>query len=155
MHTRALVPGRGLGSARLAPDDVGDGAAARAHLREAVLERLGRGEVSGAAVAQAGVLDLEAAVGLGGGAVTDFLGADPDEVPDADPVRLLPLDVPVRCVHGRDDDIVPIEQSRSYVDAATAAGTDATLVPVEGDHFVVIDPSSAAWTRPLEVLADL
>lgn len=105
-----------------------------------------------AAVAQAGVLDLEAAVGLGGGAVTDFLGADPDEVPDADPVRLLPLDVPVRCVHGRDDDIVPIEQSRSYVDAATAAGTDATLVPVEGDHFVVIDPSSAAWTRTLEVL---
>ena len=46
----------------------------------------------------------------------------------------------MRCVHGTDDVVVPIDQSQGYVEAATAAGGDATLTEVEGDHFVVIDP---------------
>jgi acetyl esterase/lipase len=108
-----------------------------------------------AAVSQAGVLDLDAATGLGSGAVESFLGRRPEQVPDADPLRQVPLDVPVRCVHGRDDDIVPIEQSRSYVDAATAAGADATLTPVDGDHFVLIDPRSSAWATTLQLLEAL
>jgi fermentation-respiration switch protein FrsA (DUF1100 family) len=67
----------------------------------------------------------------------------------------VPLDVPVWCGHGTDDDIVPISQSRSYVAAATEAGGRAELVEVEGDHFVVIDPDSDAWRRTLQVLDDL
>src|SRR4051812_49998091 len=56
-----------------------------------------------AAVLQAGVLDLRAAVAddLGDGATAAFLGGLPDELPDryaaADPVRLLPTGVPVLC----------------------------------------------------------
>jgi acetyl esterase/lipase len=109
-------------------------------------------------VAQAGVLDLRAAheLGLGGGAVESFLGHPPGPGDDAlDPIRQVPLDVPVRCIHPRDDTRVPISQSASYVEAATAAGADADLLEVDGDHFVVIDPSSDVWTRTLEILAAL
>lgn len=110
------------------------------------------------AVSQAGVLDLRGAVdrGLGGGAVEGFLGDDRDGRYDvADPLARVPLDVPVVCIHGRDDQNVPIEQSRTYVDAARAEGAAADLVAVDGDHFVLIDPSSAAWTRTLQILDEL
>ena len=109
-------------------------------------------------VAQAGVLDLRAAhaLGLGGGAVERFLGHPPGPADDdVDPVRQVPLGVPVWCVHGRDDDIVPLEQSRTYVEAARAAGATATLVEVAGDHFAVVDPDAPAWARTLEVLASI
>jgi acetyl esterase/lipase len=106
-------------------------------------------------IAQAGVLDLRAAAaeGLGGGAVEAFLGHSPTAADDpVDPIRQVPLDVPVWCVHGDRDPIVPLSQSQSYVAAATAAGARAELVTVEGDHFVVIDPASDAWARTLAVL---
>ena len=106
-------------------------------------------------ISQAGVLDLVAAheAGLGGGAVEAFLGHPPGPADaDVDPIRQVPLGVPVWCVHGTDDGIVPISQSEAYVAAATAAGATAELVPVEGDHFVVIDPDSAAWARTLEII---
>jgi acetyl esterase/lipase len=109
-------------------------------------------------VSQAGVLDLRAAHrdGLGGGAVERFLGHPPGNA-DAgvDPIRMVPLDVPLWCVHGRDDDVVPISQSQGYVAAATAAGGRAELVEVDGDHFVVIDPASDAWTRTLAILDEI
>ena len=109
-------------------------------------------------VSQAGVLDLGSAYdeGLGGGAVEAFLGHPPGagDAP-ADPARQVPLDVPVWCVHGTGDDIVPIGQSRAYVAAATAAGARAELVEVDGDHFVVIDPASDAWARTLAILDSL
>jgi acetyl esterase/lipase len=108
-----------------------------------------------AAVSQAGVLDLAGAASLGAGAVEAFLGRPVDQVPDADPTGQVPLDVPVRCVHGRDDSTVPISQSEAYVAAATDAGADATLTPVDGDHFVVIDPRSEAWATTVRLLADL
>ena len=81
-------------------------------------------------VAQAGVLDLRtgAARGVGGTAIADLLGGGPDEVPErydwADPIAQVPLAVPVVCVHGHDDDSVPIAQSETYVAAANAAGGD-------------------------------
>ncbi len=108
-------------------------------------------------ISQAGVLDLRAAhdAGLGGGAVERFLGHPPGPGDaDVDPIRMVPLDVPVRCVHGTDDDIVPIDQSERYVDAAGAAGGDASLVRVGGDHFAVVDPATDAWTETLALLDD-
>jgi acetyl esterase/lipase len=106
-------------------------------------------------VSQAGVLDLRAAddAGLGDGAVAAFLGHPfgPDDAP-VDPLSQVPLDVPVWCVHGDADDVVPISQSTSYVDAATAAGATAELVRVDGDHFTVVDPGSEAWARTLAIL---
>ena len=106
-------------------------------------------------ISQAGVLDLRAAYdeGLGAGAVERFLGhaPGPGDVP-VDPQQQLPLDVPLWCVHGRADDIVPISQSEGYVTAATEAGARAELVAVDGDHFVVIDTGSDAWKQTLAIL---
>ena len=109
-------------------------------------------------VSQAGVLDLTAAYddALGGGVVEAFLGHPPGPADaEVDPIQQAPLDLPVWCVHGRSDQFVPIEQSRSYVAAATAAGGTAELVEVEGDHFVVIDPDSDAWSTTLAHLDTL
>ena len=110
-------------------------------------------------VSQAGVLDLRSAYAedLGGGAVVKLLGhrPAPDDAP-LDPFRQVPLDVPVHCVHGTDDDTVPLSQSQHYVAAARAAGATAELTTIEGaDHFVVIDPSSDAWRQTLAILDGL
>jgi acetyl esterase/lipase len=114
-----------------------------------------------AAVAQAGVLDLRAAHRdrLGNGAVADFLGGTPDDVPDryaaADPVAAVPIAAPVLCVHARADDTVPLAQSESYVAAATRAGGVATLHQVPGDHFSVIDPAHESWAVVRDALPGL
>jgi len=114
-----------------------------------------------AVVAQAGVLDLATAAttGVGGTAVTDFLGGTPNEVPQryawADPILQVPLAVPVVCVHGRADESVPFSQSERYVAAARAAGADVELVDVEGDHMAHRDPSSSAWAAVVDTLARL
>lgn len=111
-----------------------------------------------AVISQSGVLDLRKASdeGLGAGAVEAFLGNAPGPADNpVDPARQIPLDVPLWCVHGRDDTIVPIDQSEEYVAAAQAAGARAELVKVDGDHFVVIDPSSDAWSSTLKILDGL
>lgn len=106
-------------------------------------------------ISQAGVLDLRAAhdADLGAGAVEALLGHPPTTA-DArfDPAQQLPVDVPVWCVHARADANVPFSQSADYVERARAAGAEATLVEVDGDHFTVIDTASEAWTRQLAIL---
>lgn len=107
------------------------------------------------AISQAGVLDLVMSerAGLGGGAAASLLGHPPG--PDDgrwDPQQQIPLDVPVWCVHGVDDAIVPLGQSEGYVVDAQAAGAQAEVVRVPGDHFAVIDTSSEAWAATLGVL---
>jgi acetyl esterase/lipase len=105
-----------------------------------------------AAVLQAGVLDLGLAdtQRLGDGAVRDLIGGGPDEYPErfaaADPVRLLPTGAAVLCVHGADDTVVPVQQSRRYAEAAAAAGDEVEVRVVPGDHMTVIDPASDAWS---------
>ncbi len=111
-----------------------------------------------AVVSQAGVLDLvEArALGLSGNAVENLLGApgDPERYALADPMTVLPLEVPVYAVHGTEDTTVPPSQSEAYVAAATAAGATAELVRVPGDHFAVITPGSPAWEAILDRLEE-
>ncbi|MCU1497000.1 MAG: hypothetical protein JWM47_953 [Acidimicrobiales bacterium] len=113
-----------------------------------------------AAVSQAGVVDLRRAATdrLGGTATVDLLGGTPEDRSAryglVSPIERLPLGIPVRCVHGRRDDIVPLDQSERFVTAALAAGDDAVLAAFDGDHFDVVDaahPSWAAtvgWLRP-------
>jgi acetyl esterase/lipase len=109
-----------------------------------------------AAVLQAGVLDLAAAVAedLGSGATVGFLGGAPERLPEryaaADPVRLLPTGVPVLCVHGEADTTVPLDQSERYAAAATAAGDRVEVTAVPGDHMAVIDVTGEAWRRALD-----
>ena len=47
-------------------------------------------------------------------------------------------------VHAPGDDLVPLSQSTTYVEAARAAGDDCRLVPVPGGHFEHLDPASEA-----------
>jgi acetyl esterase/lipase len=107
-------------------------------------------EITGV-VAQAGVLALRSCAesALGGDAARIMMGGMPKELADAyriaDPLSAVPIPAPVICVHSRADDVVPFGQSVEYVTAATTAGGTATLHEVAGDHFTVIDPSSAAW----------
>lgn len=131
------------------------GHSAGGHLAVWAAGRQDPGVTVTAAISQAGVLDLVGAseLGLGGGAVEALLG-HPATSADAavDPLQQVPLDVPVFCVHGTGDAIVPLSQSETYVGAAVGAGADAELVEVEGDHFVVIDPGSEAWQEQLRLL---
>jgi len=103
-----------------------------------------------AAVSLAGVCDLEAGAdaGLGNGAVLEFLGADPDAdvYAAASPMARLPLGRPMVLIHGDADDVVPIDQSRTFRTAAVAAGDTCDLHELPGgDHFEVIDPPGRAW----------
>lgn len=107
-------------------------------------------------LSQAGVVDLTAAYDedLGGGAVAALMGVGPDDPAYdlADPMRHVPLDAPVWCLHAPDDDAVPISQSRDYVRAATEAGATAELVEVTGGHFDVIDTRTEAWKTIVGIL---
>jgi len=105
-----------------------------------------------AAVLQAGVLDLGLAheQRLGNGAVRDFLGADPADVPAADPARLLPTGAALLCVHGAEDETVPLSQSERYAQLAAAAGDPIEVRVVPGDHMSVIDPTGEAFRIALD-----
>ncbi len=99
----------------------------------------------------AAITDLRAAAAerIGGDAVAALLGGEPQSHPDrcadASPVLLLPHGSPLALLHGTEDDAVPIAQSRQFAGAATRAGDDARLVPVEGaGHMDFLDPRSAA-----------
>jgi acetyl esterase/lipase len=114
------------------------------------------------AVPQAGVLDLVDGVeqGLGGGAVEAFMGGKPEALAaryaQTSPIALLPLGVPVICVHGDADDTVPIRQSERYVAAARAAGDAARLVRLPGTgHFEVIDAADPAWRACKEAALEI
>ena len=103
------------------------------------------------AVLQAGVLDLADAdrAGLGDGAVRAFLGGADDDLPErrasADPVRLLPTGARVLCVHGEQDDVVPVRQSERYAAAARVAGDTVDVRVVPGDHMALIEPGEEPW----------
>ena len=111
-------------------------------------------------VSLAGVADLRRAyeLKLSNTVVGEFMGGPPDDAyKQASPIERVPLGLPTRVIHGDRDDIVPIEISQRFVDAAVAAGDDSKLIALPGaDHFPVIDPRSPEWavveTTVLELL---
>jgi acetyl esterase/lipase len=103
-------------------------------------------------LALAPVADLKLAhqLGLGGGAVSRFLGCDPDRRADLDPRRMPAAPAATTLVHGVDDDTVPLAISESYVVAHPAA----RLVAVSAaGHYEVIDPHARAWASVMAELA--
>jgi acetyl esterase/lipase len=112
-------------------------------------------------VSQAGVLDMvrAAETDVGGGAVDEFLGGSPSQVPgayaDASPMARVPLGVPSICVHGRSDSAVPIEQSERFVAAARGAGDRSELRAFDGGHFDLIEVGSPAWSMCVSAVSDL
>jgi acetyl esterase/lipase len=100
-----------------------------------------------AAVSQGGVCDLEGAwrEELGHGAVEELLGPleeGSERLAETSPAALSPLGVPQLLVHGSDDDVVPVSQSRALAERDPLA----QLLELEGaDHFDVVDPGHHAW----------
>jgi len=112
-------------------------------------------------IAQAGVLALAdcARERVGGTAALDLMGGGPDEFPAeyalADPIAAVPVPAPVLCLHSRADADVPYSYSERYVAAAAAAGGEARVVELSGDHFTLIDPASADWAAAIAALPAL
>lgn len=137
------------------------GHSAGGHLAVWALSRPGAVLPLAGAVSLAGVLNLRLgeAQGMGDGAVTGFLGGSSAEHPDryaaADPIARIRPGLPVRVVHGRQDDVVPIDQAETYVAAAREAGQDASVTAVDGDHSVVIDPGHPAFDALLQALEEI
>jgi len=134
------------------------GHSAGGHLAVWALSRPEAGLRLTEAVSLAGALDLALgeAEGMGDGAVVDFLGGTSEEHPvryaAADPTRRIVPGSPVRIVHGDRDDVVPLNQSEAYADAARRAGQDVALTVVHGDHKVVIEPQGEAFDALLAAL---
>jgi acetyl esterase/lipase len=109
------------------------------------------------AIALAGAIDLTEAdrLGEGNGAVAEFLGGSPTDVPSryaaADPALIGAPPVPVVLIHGEKDDVLHVEMSRAY---ASRFGTE--MVEISGgSHMDVIDPSSPAWQSLLNALREI
>ncbi|MFG3604189.1 alpha/beta hydrolase family protein [Micromonospora chersina] len=116
----------------------------------------------GGVLALAPVADLAEAyrLDLDSGAVAALLGGGPAEVPDryatADPSSLVPIRTRTVVIHGVLDKQVPVAISRSWVAAARAAGSPATLVELPAcEHFGLIAPDSAAWPQVVTALRSL
>jgi acetyl esterase/lipase len=113
----------------------------------------------GAAVSQAGALDLDelSRLGTSDAVVNQLLGGTPDEVPHryarASPRRRLPIGVPLLLVHGERDDDVPVGISREFAAAAREAGDDCELVVVDDEgHYEHLEPASRCWRAVIEWL---
>lgn len=103
-------------------------------------------------VSLAGITDLRRAheLKLGDDAAGALLGGGPEQVPDryakASPLQRVPLKVLTRLVHGRKDNVVPLDMAQRYEAAARKAGDDTRLValPATG-HFELIDPQAIEY----------
>jgi acetyl esterase/lipase len=90
-------------------------------------------------------LGLAAELAIGNDAVAGFLGNDPAALDAADPSRRLPLGVPMRCLHGRQDERVPFAIGEAFHRLARSAGDDVELRQVLGTHTAPIEPGGVAW----------
>jgi dipeptidyl aminopeptidase/acylaminoacyl peptidase len=116
----------------------------------------------GAAVSQAGALDLEelSRLGTSDGVVNQLLGGTPEEVPhryaEASPRRRLPIGAPLLLVHGERDRDVPVHVSREFAAAARAVGDDCELVVIDDEgHYEHLEPGSKCWAATLSWLEAL
>lgn len=135
--------------------------AVRPHLSDGIPDPTTQVRVAGV-VALAAVSNLRAGYsdGIGRDAVEDFLRRSPSDGPEryaaADPAQLLPLGIPQVVVHGALDDAVPVQMSRDYAAAASAAGDIVAYEELaETGHMELIDPDHDSWLRVAALLDDL
>ena len=113
----------------------------------------------GAAVSQAGVLDLLLGAELTPSAEpTRALLGDPADHPDiyelASPRARVPLGIPQLLLHGDRDHVVSMRITQSYEAAAVEAGDPCELVVLaKTGHFDHIDARSEAWRTAREWLS--
>ncbi len=95
------------------------------------------------ALAPAADLRMAYELQLGDNAVMRFLGQNPAERADVDPMQLPAPAVAVTIVQGALDKVVPPVVPEAYCKAFPK--TQFVLLP-EAGHFAVIDPQSSAWS---------
>lgn len=101
------------------------------------------------ALAPVAVLRSAFDLDLSNGAVKEFLGGTPDEVPEnyqAACPSLHPCSVERILLHGSNDDTVPLSMSQEFEAARQGdTGTVWMMKLDEIDHYDLIDPESRAW----------
>ena len=79
----------------------------------------------------------------------ELMGGTPEQEPAryalADPALLVPASCPVVACQAEDERVIPTDQASRYLAAARSAGGSASYVALPGDHFDLIDPTSAAF----------
>ncbi|MBD0859941.1 alpha/beta hydrolase [Gordonia sp. zg691] len=106
-------------------------------------------------VAQAAVLDTVGAANSE--SLQRFIGRPYSEAPrayqDASPMLAPVFDAHVVAIHGDDDDLIPVESSRRYVDDAVSRGQSAELIVVPGEgHQAFVDLRSGCVRQTVRVL---
>ncbi|NMO01270.1 prolyl oligopeptidase family serine peptidase [Gordonia sp. TBRC 11910] len=108
-------------------------------------------------IAQSAPLDLTVGAGYERGSVRKLMGVDYDVAPqryrDASPACQPVCAAQIIALHAGDDEMVPVESSRHYVDTVTERGQSAKLVVVDGErHEAFIHPASACARRTVRLL---
>jgi acetyl esterase/lipase len=104
------------------------------------------------ALAPVAALELAHRLNLGDGAVQTFLGTEPSERADIDPMHSPEPAVPVTILQGTLDEVVPPAVVKSY--CASFPRTRLLLLPDTG-HFALIDPMSSVWSIVVQELRQL
>lgn len=106
-----------------------------------------------AVVSLAGVVHLRRAwdLHLSNNAVAEFLGGDPQRVPDHYH-EASPAELDIHCkqlvIHGTEDDIVPVQMSRDYAKQKLEKHESVSLLEIPKiGHFELVDPESVIWPK--------
>ncbi|MFK7917091.1 MAG: alpha/beta hydrolase family protein [Ilumatobacter sp.] len=108
-------------------------------------------------VAIAAPTDLRALFETGSDVVTDLVRGAPVDSrwKLTSPVDMVPIGVPVVCVHSDTDSTVAPSNSVRFIEAATAAGDDAELAIVTAErHRDAMLSRSRTWTRALAAVCE-
>ncbi len=115
-----------------------------------------------AVIGLAPVINFQKTIGTQEGreAVFALLGGSPDEYPHrylaCSPIKMLPIKMRQLIIHGDSDEVLPVEWTREYVDAARNAGDDITYIEiVHGQHMDYLNTNSAAVSRLCDWLLDV
>ena len=105
-----------------------------------------------AVVSLAGVVNLRRAwdLHLSHDAVAEFLGGDPQRVPEHYH-EASPAELDIHCeqllIHGADDDTVPAQMSRDYARQKRRKRENVKLLAIpKTGHFEIVDPESRVWS---------
>ena len=109
-----------------------------------------------AIIGLAPVTDMEQteALGLGQGAVREWLNGPASSRPDLNPMKIPAPKVPLYIIQGNADDRVPFELTQGYIRHCKAGGSLVTFFPLENiSHFEFTEPEGATWEALLKALS--